>query len=115
MFTYKDYLDGKCSHHEYYAQLVDGSNAKGVVRSHFTIEELKEMFAKDEHLNWMPDNKYLPRRDIRVSRSLGTWDCLGERLVGVDWKKCGDYPTLSGKVSVLKCAALLIIEEEGQL
>lgn len=115
MFTYKDHIDGKCSHHEYYAQLVDGSNAKQVVRSHFTVEELKEMFAKDEHLNWMPSNKYLPRTDILAGRSLGTWDCLGERLWGVDWEKCGDYSTLSGKVCVLKCAARLIIEEEGQL
>ena len=59
MFTRKDYLDGKCSHDEYYAQLVEGSNAKAVVLGHFTLDELRKMYEQDEHFNKVPKSKCL--------------------------------------------------------
>lgn len=116
MFTRKDYLDGKCSYDEYYAQLVEGSNARGLVRDYFGIDVLKNMYEKDVHFNIVPDNKLVTRNPLRCKTadgdvSLETWDRLGEYLVGVDWQKYGDYCTLSGRVCVLKCAARQLVQE----
>ena len=112
MFTHKDYLDGKCSHDEYYAQLVEGSNAKAVVLSHFTLDELRDMFAQDEHFNKAPDSKWFSHSIIGdKTHDLETWDVLGTQLHGVDYKKYGDGESLAGRVCVLKCAARMLIEK----
>jgi hypothetical protein len=115
MFTRKDYLDGKCSHDEYYAQLVEGSNARGLVRDYFGIDVLKNMYEKDEHFNIVPDEKLVTRDPLRCktfgSVSLNTWDRLGECLIGVDWRKYYDYCSQAGRVCVLKCAARQLVKE----
>ena len=114
MFTRRDYLDGKCSHDEYYAQLVRDSNAKSVVSSHFTVEELRDMYAQDEQFNKVPESKWFSHSIIGdKSHDLETWDTLGLFLCGVDWKKYGDGKSLSGIVCVLKCAARMIVLNEN--
>lgn len=106
-FSRKDYLDGKCTHDQYYEQLVKGSNAKSIVLSRFTIEELKEMYEHDEDFNWIPEsmkNKY-------VRSSIEIWDRMAKYLTVGTWKEFGDNCTLSGQVCVLKCAAKMLVKE----
>jgi len=54
-FTHADYMDNKCSHHEYFIQFATPENTKIVMdtlaKNGYGIEKLKEYFAKDEHLN----------------------------------------------------------------
>lgn len=108
MFTRKDYLDGKCSHGEYYAQLVNESNAKGVVLSYFSLDDLKKMYESDKHFNRVPERLWL-HHGMGADYGLYTWEQLGKRLVGVDWKKYGDYCSIAGQVCVLKEAARMIV------
>ena len=112
MFTRKDYLDGKCSHDEYYAQLVEGTNAMQVVLNHFPIDVLEKMYKKDEHFNWVP-REYIIDRHIKgtLSDELDTWDRLGMWLCGVDYRKYGDLESLCGRVCVLKCAARMLVKK----
>lgn len=51
MFTATDYRDGKCNHHEYYAQFVNES-VRRCVLSRFGIDGL--LASDDEHLNDIP-------------------------------------------------------------
>lgn len=97
MFTRKDYLDGKCSHDEYYAQLVRESNAKELVLNTFSKRLLMYRLRKDRHLNNLPIRK---------------WDVLGYNLRGIDWKKYGDWRSEAGQVCVLKTAARMIVANE---
>lgn len=109
MFTRRQYLSGLCTHHDYYKQLVEESNAKGVVLSHFSLDDLRSMYKKSKYFNEVPPHKTLSRTNVPSIKSITTWDILGEQLCGVQWKKYEDYPTLAGRVSVLKCAARLLI------
>jgi len=93
MFTRKQYLDGECSHSEYYAQMIEGSNAVQLVLSKWTVEELREAYEKDEHFNNMP---------------LRDWDSLGGSLK-LDFRKFGDLRSNCGEVCVLKEAARRIV------
>lgn len=94
MKTRKDYLDGKCTHAEYYAQFVTpGITAR--VSSRIGIERLKQ--STDQHLNDIP---------------LGTWDNLFDGApmeVTKRLRECGDYPTKAGLVCIAKTAAFQLI------
>ena len=109
MFTRRQYLSGLCTHHDYYKQLVEESNAKDVVLYHFSLDDLRSMYKKDKYFNEVPTHKMLSRKNEFSLKSITTWDILGEFLFGVPWKKYEDYPTLAGRVSVLKCAARMLI------
>lgn len=97
MKTRQEYLDGKCTHEEYYNQFVD-SRVKQIVLTRHTKEDLKKAYSKDESLN---------------SISIRVWDSLAEniRYKGPELKEVGDYLTLSGSVCILKAAARQIIED----
>lgn len=95
LFSRKEYLDGVCSHSEYYGQLVNES-VKDAVRTHWGIERL--MAARDPHLNDLP---------------LDGWDRIFNYNLTQDIKELGDYWTIAGRVSLLKTAARQIIEEEN--
>ena len=102
MFTRKDYLDGKCTHSEYYSQYVENTDAKGLVLSFWDEKTLSEAYEKDEHFN---------------SLSIKRWDELAERLTIGPWltfSELGDMNTLSSRVCVLKEAARHIIKEYQQ-
>lgn len=95
-FTRQDYLDGKCTHREYYSQFVT-NGIKNSVLSSFGDELFS---SKDEHFN-----------DIKLTR----WDMLANYAVrgnGVSekMKERGDYLTLAGSVCILKEAAKQIKE-----
>lgn len=97
MFTRKDYIDGNCTHHQYYEQLANESNARTILLDYAKMqpEELAEKLAQDQHLNNIP---------------LHTWDTLGV-LLAAPFEKYGDYPTESGKVCTLKAMAKIIANE----
>jgi hypothetical protein len=96
MFTRQDYINGNCTHEQYYNQFVNES-VKNTVISAFGIERIKKAFKEDESLNniglhlW--DNLYL------------SYYSLSEKM-----KECGDYLTMAGKVCILKAAARQIAE-----
>ena len=91
MFTRKDYLDGKATHRQYYAQFVSAAH---VARINSSIK-----ITKTTDLNKI---------------SLAFWDCVARMPVPAYTVKklmeCGDYATLSGSVCILKEAAEQIKE-----
>jgi hypothetical protein len=95
MFTRQDYLNGKCNHREYYAQFVNES-IKSMVKNNFGIERLRNSFTKDEYFNNIP---------------LQSWDNLTYSVnCRKELESLGDFPTLAGKVCILKEAARQLIE-----
>lgn len=88
----KDYLDGKCTHREYYAQFVN-DRTRGVVAQSITMSQL--LASTDEHLNDIP---------------LGRWDALPHYVAG-DMKAAGDWLSPAGWVCIAKEAAQQLIEE----
>ena len=86
-FTRKDYMSNKCTHEEYYGQLVTQSIKDHVARA------IPQGLAKstDPHFNDIP---------------LATWDRIGAYSVpSGEFKKLGDFRTAAGVVCVLKEAA----------
>ena len=83
----KDYMTNKCTHEEYYGQLVTQGMKEHVVRA------IPQALAKstDPHLNDIP---------------LSTWDRLGMVYsLRDEFKALGDFKTSAGMVCVLKEAA----------
>ena len=97
LYTRQDYLNGVCSHNQYYSQFVTGDILK-LVENKFGYIELKNAFYKDVHLNSIP---------------LSTWDQLGLH-VKPKMNKYGDWLTMSSKVCILKVAAKIIIYTYGE-
>lgn len=95
MFTRKQYLNGECTHEQYYEQFVT-DQIKDLVLRVFGRAELTEAYQKDPNLNNIP---------------LYHWDNLARHVnCGKAMKPCGDYPTLAGQVCILKTAARLAIQ-----
>lgn len=89
MFTRKDYLDGKCTHGEYYSQYVTPEIEKLV--STLGPDKIKAAAKVDEYMNNIP---------------LRQWDSMTNFFhCKSEMEKHGDYPTLAGKVCILKEAA----------
>lgn len=88
MFTRKDYMTDKCTHAEYYGQLVTQGMKDHITRA------IPQSLARstDPHFN-----------DI----SLATWDRIGSMYhgLGPEFKKLGDFMSSAGLVCVLKEAA----------
>ena len=68
MKTRQDYLNGKCTHSEYYAQFLDDKTA-GELLAVIPLEQLKA--SKDKHLNDIPMRLW-------DSISGGIWDYKGK-------------------------------------
>jgi len=99
MITRQDYLNGKNTHREYYAQFVTKS-LKHTVSERFGVETIKLGLAGDENLNTIPLNQ---------------WDALAggyrTQLCAAKLRECGDGPTLGGAVCILKEAARQVMED----
>ena len=88
MKTRKQYLDGKCTHSEYYAQFVDSSV---IARVTSRISKKAIMASTDPHMNDIP---------------LKEWDSIPVSSTVADkLKECGDFLTLAGCVCINKAAA----------
>ena len=97
-FTRKQYMDGECTHDQYYDQFVTQDLKNTVLRS---IPEKQIIWSKDESFNDIP---------------LRSWDWMA-RLNPVEpkkFKEFGDFTTLAGQVSALKAAARQIREESAR-
>ena len=97
-FTRKQYIDGECTHDQYYDQFVTQDLKNIVLRS---IPEKQIIWSKDESFNDIP---------------LRSWDWMA-KLNPVEpkkFKELGDFTTLAGQVSALKAAARQIREESAR-
>jgi len=92
MYTRKDYLNGLCTHKQYYAQFVT-PQVRNAVLTRIGRERL--VASDDEHLN-----------DI----SLQTWDSLPQPASG-KLRELGDFITKAGAVCIYKEAARQILAE----
>jgi hypothetical protein len=93
IYTRKDYMSNKCTHEEYYRQLVTQGMKEHVARA------IPQALAKstDPNLN-----------DI----SLNTWDRLGMAYgLRSEFEELGDIRSKAGMVCVLKEAARQVKEE----
>jgi len=100
IYTRKDYLNGACTHKQYYAQLVRPALVEQIILT-FGMEKLTSP-KNDGHFNHI-DLKY--------------WDTLTHNIEmpkQSDWKMVEDYPTMAGMVCVLKAAARMAVEQEQQ-
>lgn len=95
MFTRADYIAGKCTHRQYYAQFVSDATKETVIRT-FTIARLSA--SKDEHFNDIPLHK---------------WDMapLIGNGISAKLKAGGDWLSMATKVCILKEAARQIVED----
>ena len=95
IYTRKDYMTDKCTHAEYYGQLVTQ-----VMKDHIA-RAIPQSLARstDPHFNDIP---------------LSTWDSLG-MVYGLrdEFKALGDFKTSAGMVCVLKEAARQVKEENN--
>ena len=95
-YTRTDYLNGICTHREYYAQFVTNYH-KQILLARVSKEQLqKHVEAQDEinHKDRIPLEK---------------WDAMAP-CVTVSLKEYDDYLTLAGQVCILKEAAKQISE-----
>ncbi len=100
MKTRQDYMAGKCTHREYYAQFVT-PDIKQIVKQRIGLDAIQR--SADPNLNDIP---------------LGKWDVatgfpnrvLGHRQL----KEAGDNCTLSSGVCILKEAARQLAEEAAK-
>lgn len=90
IYTRQDYLDGKCSHAEYYGQFVDAGVIARVSRA-IGVDRIKS--STDPHFNDIPLRKW-DRVLVPVPRHIAR-----------SMKERGDYATLAGAVCVAKAAA----------
>lgn len=95
MFTRKDYMSGKCTHDQYYGQMIIESSAVSVVSSLFTLDELRKAYAENKDFNTIP---------------LQIWDNAA-KLLSTNFRKYEDIPTLAGDVCILKRAAKFLVDE----
>ena len=96
MKTRSDYVNGNCTHREYYSQFVNGATRRAVGWI-LGVEAIGS--SMDRSFNDIP----LPR-----------WDSFAGWLpMAIGFREVGDYPTLAGYVCVAKEAARQV-KEEGQ-
>lgn len=91
MITRKDYMSGKNTHREYYAQFVT-EQTKAVVARSIGLKAIKK--SVDPHFNDIP----LVKWDILVG-------AIGASFPGSLMEQAGDYYTLGGAVCIAKEAA----------
>lgn len=87
MFTRKDYMDGKCSHRDYYGQFVTDTTRSVVARC-IGVDRIRQ--SRDEHLNDIP---------------LARWDALPKVCAAGRMKEAGDWLSPAGWVCIAKEAA----------
>ena len=100
-FTRRQYLNGKCTHRQYYAQYVT-PEVTGEVLNRWSRETLLASFQEDNFFN-------------SLITPLRLW---GEIPLPKDtdskMRRRGDYLTLAGRVCICKEAAQQIVGEENE-
>lgn len=95
MYTIKNYINGNCSHRQYYSQFVN-DNVKLMILDRIGIDKI--ITSKDENFNNIP---------LKIWDSIGLPCGISELL-----KQAGDYFTLAGKVCILKEGARQLKERK---
>lgn len=95
LFTRTDRLAGKCTHREYYAQIVRLAGLK-FTDSHELVRDAKK--STDEHYNDIP----LARWDMAAA-------CAQSSITRA-LRQCGDCFTLSGGLCTVKEAVRQVVE-----
>lgn len=93
MITRSDYMNGKATHDQYYADIVKAIGGPDNIQLPFSVERIREALSLgDEHLNSLP---------------LINWDAFVPSLTGASsaCKERGDRLSLATGVCILKCAA----------
>jgi len=91
MMTRKQYLDGVCSHEDYYGEIADAAHIKG---SAIALDRVKAALkAGDVHLNSIP------------LREWDAWGAAVARVVRQPLEERGDFVTAAGLVCIVKTAA----------
>lgn len=95
LFTRADYMSGKCTHSEFYAQFVSDATKQALLRS---IDRETILASKDPHFNDIP---------------LVEWDNCARGGVpsAIAFKDVGDFRSKAGDVCILKEAARQIKAE----
>lgn len=90
-FTRQDYLNGNCTHEQYYNQFLNNVILNRV-ESAIGKDVIIKALADDKNLNTIP---------------LAKWDAIATNLYDVSrkMKEAGDYLTLAGGVCIAKAAA----------
>jgi len=96
-FTRKQYMEGECTHDQYYDQFVTQDLKNAVLRC---IPEKQIMMSRDESFNDIP---------------LRSWDWIAKfnPVETKKFKELGDSSSPAGQVCALKAAARQIREESG--
>lgn len=102
MYTRQDYLNGKCTHQEYYRQFVDDRvlSLADTIISRYGITKAQTGYKTDKHLNFIP---------LRVWDSTSHVISYNTPLINKLHAR-GDYLTLAGCVCIAKAAAREILE-----
>ena len=94
MFTRKEYLNGSCTHQEYYGQFVSPGTKRRVITG---IGKERILSSECPHFNDIP---------------LVIWDRIVHMLpVAMSFESVGDYATQAGLVCTAKEAARQLKEE----
>lgn len=102
-YNRQDYMNGKCSHREYYAQFVTPA-VKQMVMDRIGLKELVR--STDEHLNDIPLNVWDNLAgSTRLALMRGDYSCT---------LRIADDNSLASQVCALKEAAKQIKEENAQ-
>lgn len=100
-FTRRDYMDNKCTHHEYYSQFVTEETKRLVIRFIGSKDFLSEKFEADNNLN---------------NISLRQWDSIAlcnKHIGAIDENGTGvKIYSKSNAICVLKTAAIMIVKGE---
>lgn len=99
MFTRNQYMNGECTHSDYYGQFVTDP-IKKLVKTKFGLAYLKNEYAKDQNFNTI---------------ALSSWDVLYYWINSPATKELllsrGDFMSLAGSVCIAKEAARQLVTE----
>lgn len=99
IITRKEYMDGKATHHDYYAQYVN-NGIKETVKHSVTLEKL--LASENKHLNDIP---------LAIWDGIATYQINTSSRIHQIAKQAGESVTLAFGVCVAKAAARIIINE----
>lgn len=102
-FTRSDYIDGKCTHQEYYSQFVTEESKRLVIRFIGSKDFLSQKYEADNNLNNIP---------------LHQWDAIAlyyKHIGAIDENGTGvKIYYRSNAICVLKTAAMMIVKGESK-
>lgn len=100
-FTRAQYLNGECTHEQYYAQFVTPA-IKSLIKARFGEDELKAAYQSEKGFNSIP---------------LSKWDAMSKFIgkepyyLNISMKDVGDYLTFTGIVCIAQAAARQLVTE----